>query len=225
MLLKECDGHEDDKKVRSRVGYRFSFTKRQLNLTLTGITFVFILVFVLGFLVGKGFLEDRPVKMKDEGAAKGGRDEKDTFPIKNKRGLKESPSDSELTFFKTLVRKEGASSTKTAAVKTSPRILKYRNKEKRVFKKGADKSISLSGYTLQVGSFQDKKRAEKLINRLRSKGYRPYILSSNIPMKGVWHRVRTGHFQTLEDAKRFGSAFEMKERLPAFVTFISSKSE
>jgi len=205
--------------------YQFSFSKGLLAFMLTGITFTFVLVFILGFLVGKGYHQDRSVEIKTDKHDAGKIEEKDRISSKEKRDLNKVPSDLEWTFYKTLLRKEGAFYNQNDQVKKPSKTEKYREqikqKEKEAFRKGKEKSKSLNGYTLQVGSFQNKEQAKKLAYDLRRNGYPTYIVSSNIPMKGVWHRVRVGHFRTFEEAKKFGLTIEMKERLPTYVTFIS----
>lgn len=212
--------------MRSKKSYQFSFSKRQLIFVSTGVTFAFILVFILGLLVGSGRYENQLVMMKVEGLAKEERHRKEKTPFKVTKDLGKDPSDSELTFYETLLKKEGMPSQPGEA-KTPRRTVMHGDQKKqgergkKAFRKEVEKSTSLNGYTLQVGSFQSQDRAQKLVEKLRRKGYPAYIVSSNIPMKGVWHRVRTGHFQTLKEAKESGLALEMKERLPTYVTFVS----
>ena len=205
--------------------YQFFFSKGLLAFMLSGITFTFVLVFILGFLVGKGYHEDRSAEIKNDKYDADKMEEKARISSREKKDLDEVPSDLEWTFYKTLLKKEGVFYNKNDQVKKPSKSEKYREqikqKEKEEFRKGKEKSKSLKGYTLQVGSFQNKEQAKKLVYDLRKKGYPTYIVSSNIPMKGVWHRVRVGHFHTFEEAKKFGLTIEMKERLPTYVTFIS----
>jgi len=39
-----------------------------------------------------------------------------------------------------------------------------------------------------------------LWERLKKKGYPAYRISSNIPEKGIWHRVRIGYFKDKAEA-------------------------
>jgi len=55
------------------------------------------------------------------------------------------------------------------------------------------------GYAVQIGAFQDKRRAEALLRTLRSRGYRAYVTSAGA-RKGGWHRVRVGEFETRAQA-------------------------
>ncbi len=222
--------------MRGKIRYRFFFTKKQLTFMLTGVMLAYGLVFVMGFMLGKGVVgENEPAFRKSEVSPKAEKRAKGKRSIKTKRDSEETktkqekdPSDSELTFFKTLVRKKTLPAKhQTAAVKTPPPLGNYGNQKRReeikkkALRKDEQRSGPLSGYTLQVGSFQKKGRAENLVKQLRNKGYPAYIISSNIPMKGIWYRVRTGHFPTRAEAKKSALDLEMKERLPAYVTFVS----
>lgn len=53
-------------------------------------------------------------------------------------------------------------------------------------------------YTLQTASYQDKREAEELRNKLMAKGHQAYIVESPVPGKGTWYRIRIGRH--LDDA-------------------------
>jgi len=55
-------------------------------------------------------------------------------------------------------------------------------------------------YTIQVASLKDSKDADKMVASLKKKGYPAYMISSNIPEKGIWHRVRIGYFKDKSEA-------------------------
>ena len=71
-------------------------------------------------------------------------------------------------------------------------------------------------YTIQVASFKDSKDADKIVAKLRKKGYPAYRISSNIPEKGIWHRVRIGSFK---DKAGAGNTLDKlkKEKFKAFL--------
>lgn len=64
----------------------------------------------------------------------------------------------------------------------------------------------LSRFTIQVASFQDKAKAEKIIEELKNKGYAPTISAKGLGEKGIWHRVFVGDFETEDEA---GEALKM----------------
>ncbi|MDY7032825.1 MAG: SPOR domain-containing protein [Thermodesulfobacteriota bacterium] len=211
--------------MRAKKTYRFSFHKRLLILVLIGVVFAFTLIFTLGFFVGKDSEESLRSQKTVEESYEEDRLSRDFISKETGRDSTKRPSDMDLTFYETLIRKEAVAPSKTPARKTNYRTngnkSNKKQEERKISKNKKKQARSLSGYTLQVGSFQDKARAQELEKRLKSKGYATYIISSNIPMKGVWHRVRIGHFHTLQEAKKTQLSVEMKERLPAYVTFIS----
>jgi len=55
-------------------------------------------------------------------------------------------------------------------------------------------------YAIQVASLRDSKDADEMVASLKKKGYPAYRISSNIPEKGVWHRVRIGFFKDRAEA-------------------------
>lgn len=61
----------------------------------------------------------------------------------------------------------------------------------------------LRGFTIQVASFQDKSKAERLVEELNSKGYETTIFDKDLGAKGIWHRVFVGDFDAEEDAAMF----------------------
>ncbi|MCQ9206060.1 MAG: SPOR domain-containing protein [Omnitrophica bacterium] len=60
-----------------------------------------------------------------------------------------------------------------------------------------------TGFTIQVASFQNKSKAEKLVEELSSKGYETTIFAKDLGAKGIWHRVLVGDFDAKEDAAMF----------------------
>jgi len=63
-------------------------------------------------------------------------------------------------------------------------------------------------YTVQVSSWQTRRRAERDAERFSAKGFRAYVQSADLPeLGGTWYRVRVGSYATRRDAK------EMAERL------------
>ncbi|MFQ5508195.1 MAG: SPOR domain-containing protein [Leptospirillia bacterium] len=56
-------------------------------------------------------------------------------------------------------------------------------------------------YTLQVASFSKKARAEEMAARLKAKGFEPYVADADLGGKGIWWRVRVGHYSTEQAAK------------------------
>lgn len=72
-------------------------------------------------------------------------------------------------------------------------------------------------YTLQLSSFQDRKEAEQFIEKIRSAGFKPVVVASNIPGRGIWFRVRAGSFKSWEDAVAAKNRFEQTQKIIAYV--------
>jgi cell division septation protein DedD len=72
-------------------------------------------------------------------------------------------------------------------------------------------------FTLLVSSLKDADNAQKLVDQLRAKGYSPRIESLNLSGSGRWNRVLVGYFQNREEALRFASEFNRRERTEGLV--------
>ena len=73
-------------------------------------------------------------------------------------------------------------------------------------------------FTLQVGSFQDRREASLMVSRLKKAGHKSFLVRVHMPDQGgEWFRVRVGPFTSKRDAWAYKAEFESKERLPAFV--------
>ena len=216
--------------MRFKKSYQFSFSKKTLIFMSIGIAFAFILVFILGLLTRGEFHQNQPVRTIVKDATRPEKHQENRIPPKMESNKEKDSSDLELTFYQTLLKKEGTPSKQTDQennVNESSQVVKQAEQKKplevkqRAPKEVKGKTKSFKGYTLQVGAFQDKEQAKKIANKLKKKGYPAHIVSSNMPVKGMWHRVRVGHFQDLKEAKKLGLTIEMKERLHTYVTFSS----
>jgi DedD protein len=50
-------------------------------------------------------------------------------------------------------------------------------------------------FAVQVASVQDIKGAERMVAKLRAKGYPAYQIRSDVAGKGIWYRIRVGGFE------------------------------
>jgi len=73
-------------------------------------------------------------------------------------------------------------------------------------------------FTLQVGAYNNSQEAQEWVQQLKKKGYDAYIAPGTAAAKGVLHRVRVGHFQTLQEARQFALVFEKKENLKPIIS-------
>ncbi|MFH1480158.1 MAG: outer membrane protein assembly factor BamD [Pseudomonadota bacterium] len=91
-----------------------------------------------------------------------------------------------------------------------------RPKEKPI--KGKKKGL----FTVQVGAFQLKRNAERLLSQLRRKGYMPFILNLSDKDDKQWYAVRLENFADMADALLKASQYREKERRLAIVTPVDS---
>jgi cell division septation protein DedD len=78
-------------------------------------------------------------------------------------------------------------STKQIAVKPAPEISVESSKLR---------------YTIQLSSHQEKQAAEDEVKKMKQSGYAAFIISSELPGKGTWYRVRLGSFAKKESAEK-----------------------
>jgi cell division septation protein DedD len=74
---------------------------------------------------------------------------------------------------------------------------------------------NLSGYTINVASFKDKKRALDYTKKLSNKGY-PVLM---LPSKNMF-RVKVGAFSTLQEARVYAANLNKKEKINTFISSI-----
>jgi len=71
-------------------------------------------------------------------------------------------------------------------------------------------------YTVQVASIRDPKDADRLVDRLKKRGYPAYRSLGLIPDKGIWYRVRVGYFKDRTEADSTLNRLK-KEKIEAIV--------
>lgn len=65
-------------------------------------------------------------------------------------------------------------------------------------------------YTINIGSFRDKKNAERVMKEWDEKGYNVVTEKTTVPQKGTWYRVSVGRFSSREEAQSFARGLEEK---------------
>ncbi len=75
-------------------------------------------------------------------------------------------------------------------------------------------------FTLQISSFQERAEADALVSRLTAAGYKPFVVMSDVPDRGIFFRVRLGAFPTRDEALVAKQDFEDKQHIIAYVTRI-----
>ena len=84
--------------------------------------------------------------------------------------------------------------------KTSPpKKLATPQKKKTVnLKKSAEGN---ENFTIQIASLKDSAAADKMVAKLKKRGYPAYRSIGKIPDKGIWYRVRVGYFKNRAEAR------------------------
>ncbi len=72
-------------------------------------------------------------------------------------------------------------------------------------------------YAIQVGAFPTPDEAGQLAFKLKGRGYSAYVLTGNIPNKGIWYRVRVGHYANRADADAAGKKIAAAESMPFII--------
>ena len=67
-------------------------------------------------------------------------------------------------------------------------------------------------FTIQVSSFKEKSKAEKVLDELKTKGYSAYIISHNLGEKGLWYRIYVGRFVQKQEAEELLSKIKQDYR-------------
>lgn len=80
--------------------------------------------------------------------------------------------------------------------------------------------FSTKPFTIQVGSYKEKARAESEVAKLKGKGYSAYLVTVDLPPKGTYHRVRVEEFASKEEASSVLKKLKAQQGLKdAFITF------
>ena len=70
-------------------------------------------------------------------------------------------------------------------------------------------------FTLQLSSYPDRGDADAFARRFASQG--AFVITSEIPGKGVWYRVRVGNYASIQEATAAKSTFEKQHNVIAYV--------
>lgn len=186
--------------------------------------FVSCWMFFIGLLVGRGTM---PVKFKvnpirrEIEMLKQADEAKELDRVRKAAEAAKAPSD--LAFYEELKKKppqpqpvkKAPPEKAKAKKKEPPKPVKKTEKkasEKRVVKKKvADPSKTKSQqpsqqpssgkpFTVQAASIKELAEAEKLVAKLKNKGFPAYKTIGIIPEKGIWFRVRVGRFSSKTQA-------------------------
>jgi cell division protein FtsN len=199
--------NKKDKKKSS-----FQFVPKEPSVWIFLIIFVSAWMFVLGVFVGRDSapvkfdlekLQKELVALKEAVIKKEQKRFKiDSDGVRNKtdfgfyEALKETKkynSDADISS-----RQKTKDLSQDTALKVKKSLVSNNAKTSKAKQK--DKKETNKSLTIQVASLKDSKDADEMVARLKKQGYLAYRISSNIPEKGIWHRVRIGSFKDKAEA-------------------------
>ena len=73
-------------------------------------------------------------------------------------------------------------------------------------------------YTIQIASYPEREMADEEVKGMKKRGYAAFIVSSEVPEKGTWYRVRLGSFSNKASAEKLMNELRAKEGLNPFIT-------
>ena len=68
--------------------------------------------------------------------------------------------------------------------------------------KNTEKSVKKDSYYLQVGAFPDEADADNMKAKLALQGFEAVVQTATIPEKGIWHRVRVGPLNDVDQINK-----------------------
>lgn len=73
-------------------------------------------------------------------------------------------------------------------------------------------------YTVQVASYPEKQLADDEAKKMKTRGYAAFIVSSDVPGKGTWYRVRLGSFTNRASAEKLAKDIHAKVGISPIIT-------
>ncbi|MFC1891010.1 SPOR domain-containing protein [Thermodesulfobacteriota bacterium] len=230
------------KKTKTK-GKRYKIELTALSATLWGIFLFFLLtwIFVLGILVGRGFLPGTVTTISDlRGQIQKLQDmvgTKESYESISSR--KEEPAP-KLDFYKQLENKKEVvkNQLKSDSEPEPLKILLKTEKNTVLPETGPEEKIipepepkpepetaeqkptpllNKNNYTVQIASLGEKVKAESLISRLIENGFDAYYYEAVVNGK-TYYRVRCGKFTTRKEAESYSLKLENEEGIKGFVS-------
>jgi cell division septation protein DedD len=230
--VNKVKGSQKKKKPSSSLSFK------GLTLWICVTIFVSAWMFVLGIFVGRGTapvkfdiekLQKELAHLKETGLKSEMRRynmDANTEDNKTELGfyetLKETKNENPLDLNKTEAKKtqlpkKVSKPQKTENTKTpeTPDTNKIASKEKSA--PTAKKPKGQGSLTIQLAAFKDPAAADKLVAKLKKRGYPAYRIIGKIPGKGIWFRVRVGYYTNRTEADSMLSKLKKDKLKPILV--------
>jgi cell division protein FtsN len=114
-------------------------------------------------------------------------------------------------------KRRGAPARRTSKQAAKKRRGRKERQELAAKKRADERAKARRKFTLQVSSFKQRAQAEAMVQKLESKGLTPYLISSHIPKRGMWYRVRLGSYEKWSEAIVAKKKFERTWKMTAYV--------
>jgi cell division septation protein DedD len=213
----------DERETQEK--YDLTLDNRQIVSGLIGAVVVLGAVFILGVVVGKKLGGDqRSARAQDLLSAL---DEKAA-------AMEQVRKEPALTFQDELTKKTGPEPIRAPVVALPPLPAEPKSQrtmaatqshpsataERKLAPSETKGSGSKGAFTLQLSSTQNRTDANRFIEKLRGKGYAPFLTEAGVPGRGTWYRVRLGSFPSKEMAAKYLTDFKRETQLEAFVAAV-----
>jgi len=220
-----------------KTGKRYQIALTSLSLFLWSIFLFFLLVwiFVLGILVGRGFFPGKVTTISDLRAQIQRLQEMVTRKSsKEMESIKKSEPDPKLVFYEKLSSKRDEAKKdrqiekkreipkkkqpqKKIETPKKPRLEKKKKKETKVPVKPPKPLTDDIQYTVQVASFDDKSKADKMIKKLIDEGLPAYHYEAKVKGK-IYYRIRCGRFMNRKEATIYAGKLARENGIKGFVS-------
>ena len=194
--------------------YRLEFSLPSIFFWSLGLFVLLAWIFVLGILVGRGFLPEGVSTLRELKGQIAKLQEmvkrKDTSVLDQ---IKKGEEDPKYDFYKELsAKKEEAAKRGHTPVKKP--VTPVRSKEKDDRQDKTPKSVGV--YALQIASLESETKAAEMVNRLKDRGYPAYTYKAIVKGK-PYYRVRCGVFRNKQEAIDFKNLLSKREHIDGFV--------
>ena len=230
---------KDQDKIRERV--ELLLDNRQIFLIFLASAVILALVFSLGVVVGKRMGPEPvstpptdPLAMLDKMSKGEPTDDNLTFHTALTREAEEvkigadavdnNPEGKEAEVQPASEKVEAKKEARREAKLPAKPAKKVELKKQPLAKKAADSEGASSNkgkkesFSLQLSAFQERHEAEQFMLKLKQSGLKPYMVTTSIPGRGIWFRVRVGDYTTWEEALAAKENFEQRHKIIAYVT-------
>jgi DedD protein len=164
--------------------------------------------------------EDKTVSidLHPKSASTEGANEKKQANDTKKQSALQAPKETE-----TAVRSEKKTNAKQPAgmniVSKTPEPQRKESPAKQEKKENPAKQTASSKqrYSVQISSHHEKQTADLKVKKMKRQGFSAFIVSSELPGKGAWYRVRVGSFENKAAAERLQKEIRAKAGVSSIV--------